>query len=177
MSKVLFTLRRCEPGDEATLALVGGASFLDAFAETLDGTDLLAHCTKNHSAESYAKYLSQPTTRAYVAELLPGKAAVGYILMCEPDLPLPDLSAADYELKRIYLLHRFQGTGIGRALMQQAIETTREIGRKRLLLGVYDQNFDAIEFYRKAGFDEVGERLFQVGSAIHHDAIMARIVD
>ncbi len=155
------------------LSLVAGASFLDAFAGALDGSDLLQHCQRNNSPESFAKYLAQPTARCVLAEVEPGDAPVGYTVCCEPDLPV-DIAPTDYELRRIYLLHRFQGLGIGRVLMDKAVASAHELGRTRLLLGVYGKNFDAIRFYEKAGFQQIGERYFTVGSSVHHDAVMAR---
>ncbi len=168
-----FTLRRCVSGDEPMLSLVGGATFLEAYADRLDGPDILAHSQKNHSAAKYAEYLAAPENRIYVAELPPGNAPIGYIVCTAPDFPI-STTADDYELRRIYLLHRFQGLGIGRALMDQAIASARELGYKRLLLGVYGQNFSAIGFYEKAGFKQIGERFFTVGATTHHDAVMAR---
>lgn len=169
-----FTLRQCHPGDEAILSLVGGSSFLETYADLLDSADILAHIKKNHSEAAYAHYLAAPENRTFVANLLPGNVPVGYILCTAPDLPIPGLGPADYELRRIYLLHRFHGTGIGRALMDQAIQTAREQRYKRLLLGVYGQNHAALRFYRKAGFTQVGERFFTVGKSTYHDAVMAR---
>jgi ribosomal protein S18 acetylase RimI-like enzyme len=173
MSSSAYRLRRCVPGDEYALSLVGGASFLEAFADVLDGSDILAHYNKNHTPDTYAKYMAMPTGRVTVAEMAPGNAPVGYIVCCEPDLPV-DLTADDYELRRIYLLHRFQGLGIGRALMDAAVDYARELGRKRLVLGVYGKNYDALRFYEKAGFQHIGERQFTVGATTHHDAVMAK---
>lgn len=175
MSETQFRLRQCGPGDEQMLSLVGGASFLEAFADVLDAPDILAHFHKNHSPEMYEKYMAMPTGRVTVAEIPPGNVPVGYIICCEPDFPIETLPS-DYELRRIYLLHRFQGLGIGKALMDRAIEYTRELGRKRLILGVYGKNHAAIRFYEKAGFTQIGERFFTVGSTTHHDAVMAREV-
>lgn len=171
-----FTLRPCRPGDEAMLSLVGGATFLDSYADRLDGADIVAHVQKNHSVEAYTHYLAVPENRAVVATIAPGLSPVGYTLCTLPDLPLPDIGPGDYELRRIYLLSRFQGTGIGRALILQAIATAAELGYKRLLLGVYGQNFAAIRFYEKAGFTQIGERYFTVGKTTHHDAVMGRTV-
>ncbi|WP_419804845.1 GNAT family N-acetyltransferase [Terriglobus sp.] len=168
-----FTLRRCVAGDEPMLSLLGGASFLEAFADVLDGPDILAHWQKNHSVEKYAEYLAAPENRIYVAEMAPGNAPVGYTVCTAPDFPI-DTTPDDYELRRIYLLYRFQGLGIGRALMDQAIVSARELGYKRLLLGVYGENFGAIRFYEKAGFTQIGERFFTVGATTHHDAVMAK---
>ena len=155
------------------LSLVGGASFLEAFADVLDGPDILAHWLKNHSVTKYAEYLTTPENRVYVAEVPPGNAPVGYIVCTAPDFPMPT-GPGDYELRRIYLLHRFQGMGIGKALMDQAIACALELGYKRLLLGVYGENHGAIRFYEKAGFTQIGERFFTVGATTHHDAVMAR---
>lgn len=168
-----FTIRTCGLGDEPRLSLVGGASFLEAFAGVLEGDDILAHFHKNHAPEMYAKYMAAPTGRVAVAEVTPGLAPVGYIVCCEPDFPIAT-SPADYELRRIYLLHRFQSLGLGRTLMDKAVTFARELGRTRLLLGVYGKNHDAIRFYEKTGFQQIGERFFTVGSTTHHDAVMAR---
>ena len=170
-----YHLRLCAPDDAAMLSLVASASVLEAFAGMLSGADLLAHCQLNNSPEAFAKYLAQPTARCVLAEADPGDAPIGYIVCCEPDLPI-DLTPQDYELRRIYLLHRFQGLGIGRALMDAAVDHARALGRTRLLLGVYGKNLDAIRFYEKTGFTQIGERFFTVGSTTHHDAVMARPV-
>ncbi|MGI4758619.1 MAG: GNAT family N-acetyltransferase [Janthinobacterium lividum] len=175
MDRSPFHLRTCDPDDSAALSLVAGASFLEAFAGVLTAPDVLHHCQQNNSPEAFARYLAQPATRCVLAEAEPGNAPVGYIVCCEPDLPV-DVTSADYELRRIYLLYRFQGQGIGKALMDAALSLAQEMGKKRLLLGVYGKNYDAIRFYEKAGFEQIGERYFTVGATTHHDAVMARMV-
>ena len=79
----------------------------------------------------------------------------------------------DIELKRIYLLSRYQGTGAGRALMQAAIAHARACGAPNLLLGVSRGNDRAVAFYRRAGFETVGTRRFQVGEGVYDDLVMA----
>ena len=157
------------------ISLVAGAAFLEAFAGELDAADVLHHCQQNNSPEAFTKYLSLATGRCVLAEAEPGRAPIGYMLTCEPDLPV-DVTHHDYELRRIYLLHRFHGLGVGRALMDAAVGATQELGRSRLLLGVYGKNYEAIRFYEKAGFKQIGERYFTVGATTHHDAVMARSV-
>ena len=169
-----FELRVCGPGDEERLALVGAASFLEAFAGFLDGEDILAHCRKQHSAEKYAAMLADAETRTGVAEVK--GSAVGYAVVCPPDLPI-SVRPDDMELKRIYLLHRFQGSGMGAALMEWSVETARELGKRRLLLGVNDQNDKAVGFYLRQGFEYAGTRSFQVGNTVCGDFILARRLD
>ena len=48
-----ITIRPCGKGDEQALALVGQATFLEAFAGILDGADVIAHCQRQHHVELY----------------------------------------------------------------------------------------------------------------------------
>jgi len=98
---------------------------------------------------------------------------VGYLLLARPSLPLRGLRQDDREVKRIYLLQRFHGAGLGRQLMRQAADAARDGGAKRLLLGVYAGNERALAFYRKAGFRKVGDRRFQVGANTYEDTMLA----
>ena len=178
---IRYQLRECAPGDEEALALVGAASFLEAFAGTLHGSAILGHCRKQHSAERYREWLNSPEAFAAMAEVAgpDGEAAeataapVGYAVLCPPDLPVP-LAPHDIELKRIYLLHRFQKLGIGTALMDWAVAKARSAGKRRMLLGVYGKNEPALAYYARCGFRQTGQRRFQVGDQVYDDAILAR---
>jgi ribosomal protein S18 acetylase RimI-like enzyme len=164
-------IRRCTADDAAALALVGAATFLESFAGILDGANILEHCANKHSEASYRAALTAPEAAAWLAEVK--GAPVGYALVTPPaELPVP-LDPGDLELKRIYLLSRFHGTGVGLHLMKQATEHAQAAEAKRLLLGVYAQNLRAIAFYRRQGFLEVGRRTFHIGTGTYQDLIMA----
>jgi len=167
------SIRRCQPGDESALSLVGQATFLETFAGVLSGPDILAHCAKQHASAKYAAWLTDPASAVWLAEIDPGQAPVGYLVLTTPDLPIADISSHDAEVKRIYLLHRFQGTGIGARLMATARAHAVAQGFSRLLLGVYSQNAAAIGFYEKLGYRRVGRRSFKVGENYYDDLILA----
>jgi ribosomal protein S18 acetylase RimI-like enzyme len=168
-----ITIRQCAPGDELALSIIGQATFLDTFAGVLSGKDILGHCVRQHSSEKYVGWLQDPASAVWIAEIEPGQAPVGYLVLTKADLPLPDISPDDAEVKRIYLLNRFRGAGLGRRLMQEAETHTRSHGIRRLLLGVYSRNAVAISFYEKLGYKRVGERTFTVGDSTYHDFILA----
>lgn len=165
------------PGDEHALALVGQATFLEAFAGALTGPDIVAHCASQHTDGIYASWLQQEGTRTWIAEVTPGAAPVGYLVVVPAKLSLADLRRDDLEVKRIYLLHRFQGSGLGRRMMDLAIDHARRQGAHRLLLGVYAGNRGAIAFYRHFGFRRVGQRQFRVGHTDYDDVILALELD
>jgi ribosomal protein S18 acetylase RimI-like enzyme len=108
----------------------------------------------------------------WVAEAERGGAPVGYAVLTEPDLPEAEPGPDDVEIRRIYLLSRFQGAGAGRRLMQAALDAARAAGKRRVVLGAYNEN-PVVGFYQRFGFEVVGERLFQVGPRSYHDVVLA----
>lgn len=176
MSSPEVALRSCSSEDAATLALVAAATMLEAFAGFIPGHALLAHCHANQTAAKFAGYLSDPATRAWLAEVEPGQAPVGYALLTAPDLPTELVEPGDLELKRIYLFSRFHGDGTGPRLLQIAIAEARAGGAKRLLLGVHPENHRALTFYQRNGFRRIGTRAFHVGSLTFEDPVLALVL-
>ena len=167
------TIRPASADDAHALAVVGAATLLEAFAGFIPGHALLAHCAKYHRAEAYATLFEQPQTRAWLAEVDPGSAPVGYCVLTAPDFPAELLQHGDSELRRIYLFSRFHGTGTARALTELAIAEARRQRAGRLLLGVHPENYRALAFYAKTGFARIGTRSFQVGTLQFHDPVLA----
>lgn len=168
-----ITIRPCTPDDALALSTVAAATFLETYAGIVDGQDILFHCRTTHAVESYERLLADPSRRLFLAEMAPGGTPVGFILISPPDLPTPT-GEGDIELTRIYLLHRFHGTGLGRRLLQTAVDVARAAEAKRLLLAVYSRNERADAFYRRNGFEQVGTRVFHVGDNGYDDYVLAR---
>lgn len=184
------TLRLATPDDAPALALVGAATFLEAFTWMLPGADIIAHCAKNHTPDAYRAALAQPQTRITLAVAATGGSPVGYAMLAEPELPSFGVQPGDIELKRIYLFSRFRSRrtapvldpsgkpiadlSAGQALMNAVIAEASAMGCHRLLLGTNADNQRAIGFYRRNGFSDAGKRSFQVGTQCCCDLIMAR---
>ena len=179
------TLRRATVEDAAALALVGGATFLEAYTWMLPGADIVAFCAVQHTVELYARYLAKADTRITLA-IAGEDVPVGYAMVTAPELPSFEVEVGDVELKRLYLFSRFRSSGTpvtgapgvraGQALMDAAIADARGLGAKRVLLGTHDVNERAIGFYRRNGFSEAGRRVFQVGGKSCCDLIFAKVL-
>jgi diamine N-acetyltransferase len=166
-------LRECTPADATALAIIAAATLLEAFAGLVPGDALLAHCQKNHIPSAYISYLEKPETRAWLAEVPPGAAPVGYAMLTAPDFPAGLAQDGDLEIRRIYIFSRFHGGGAGRRMMDLAIASARQQEAKHLLLGVHPGNQRALAFYRKNGFVQVGVRKFQVGTSLVEDPVLS----
>lgn len=163
-------IRPVVAGDEPRLALIGAATFLETFAGGIAGDALMAHCQKQHAAETYHGYLLDGA-RGWLAEL--GGAPVGYALLASPEVDAA--RSADLELKRIYVLSRFHGGGVAARLLEAVIAAAA--GCDRLLLGVKADNARAIAFYRKQQFQQIATRRFDVGGTLYDDVVMARSIN
>jgi len=152
--------------DVDRLSLVSSATFLETFAGMISGDALVAHCTKRH-APDYLAGLLENGARAWLAEV--DKAPVGYALLTAPELDAAQ--DGDIELKKIYLLSRFQGSGVANRLFDAVLAAAR--GHARLLLGVKDDNRRAIAFYTKQGFRQIATRRFDVGGTLYDDVVLA----
>ena len=188
------TLRRATLADAPALALLGGATFLEAFTWMLPGPDIIAHAAKHHNAAAYEHYFADANTRITLAVTGPALgfpdqpgSTVGYAMLCTPELPTLHVLPTDIELKRIYLLSRFRTAPVlapggspipnlrpAQALMDAAVADARALHRTRLLLGTHAGNLRAIAFYRRNGFTEAGTRTFQVGTQTCSDLIFAK---
>jgi ribosomal protein S18 acetylase RimI-like enzyme len=157
--------------DAAALSLVGAATFLETFAGLLDGEAIVEHCRIRQSEDYYRTALSAGC-RAFVAETATGRAPVGFALVGPPDLPVA--VEGDLELKRIYILSRYQGSGTGSTLMDAALNAAAAY--RRVLLGVYSGNSAARAFYERKGFAPIGTRDFFVGEVAYDDTIYAKAV-
>lgn len=57
--------------------------------------------------------------------------------------------------------------------IRQSLDAARQVGYQTLWLGVWEHNGRAQAFYRKWGFHEVGQHIFQLGSDAQTDVVMA----
>lgn len=81
---------------------------------------------------------------------------------------IPDRHGA-YELA-IFVLHEYQGSGIGTELIEALLGAGREEGVERVWLTVERWNTPATALYRKVGFESTGDGGFEIEMA-------ARLVD
>lgn len=170
MSDTIFDHVQIRPGlagDVGRLSLVSDATFLETFAGEISGDALVAHCANKHS-HAYLAGLLEAGAKAWLAEL--DGAPIGYALVNAPELDAAQ--DGDIELKKIYLLSRFHGSGIAARLFDAALAGAQ--GHDRLLLGVKADNTRAIAFYTKQGFAQIATRRFDVGGTLYDDVVLAR---
>lgn len=169
----MFKIRQASLKDAEMLSHIGVATFVESYTNDIEGAAMMAHCTNEHSRAAYENYLRQEETACWIAVHSQTGAPVGYALNCKPDLPI-DLKPNDIELKRIYVLSKYHGSGTAQTLLTHATAYAKAKHSARLLLGTYEENHRAMAFYIKYGFKTIGTRQFNVGGKIYDDIILAK---
>lgn len=156
------------PGDAARLSALAQATFTETFGHLYRAEDLAAFLAQIGPARWRAE-LADPAFRVRIAEA--DGAAIGFAKLGPSSLPV-EPRGASAELRQLYVLRPWHGTGVAAALMDWAIATARGDGALDLYLSVFVDNARAKRFYARYGFERVGRHAFMVGAHTDEDDVM-----
>ena len=101
----------------------------------------IAHYTQHFSNDEFdINYITEKD----------GDKLVGFLIMCNPKVECPGNKKGG-QIEVILVAPEYRGKGIGRKLMDEAIERFDKRGRTQLKV---DSEWEAVEFYAKFGFKE-----------------------
>ncbi len=167
-----ITIRRAAAADADMLSTLGATTFQSAFAADNDPDDMAAYLASAFSPAQQAAELADTRATFFIAEI--EGEAVGYAKLLAGEAPACVTGAQPIEVERIYARQEWLGHGVGEILMRACAEEAQRGGYQTLWLGVWGRNDRARAFYRKHGFHDVGEKIFQLGSDAQTDAVMER---
>jgi ribosomal protein S18 acetylase RimI-like enzyme len=166
---VSIAYRTAGPDDAAALAAMGRRCFAETFGPAFPPDDMALHLETHFGPDALPAEYLDPALRIRLAEE-DGEIAA-YLKLAPMSLSAPHEPGA-LEVKQLYVLTPWQGAGVAASLMNWAAETGRANGAPALYLSVWEQGDRAIAFYRKQGFEIVGEAPFRLGSRTYQDPIM-----
>ena len=100
----------------------------------------------------------------------------GYLKVNTDDAQSEKMGDESLEIERIYIKNKFQKHGLGKYLLKKAMEIAMESNKAKIWLGVWDQNENAIAFYKKMAFVQTGAHSFYMGDEEQIDLIMTKIL-
>ena len=165
-------IRHATSADAELLSELGARTFHEAFAHDNTPEDIDLYLRTSFSPDIQLQELAQAGVIFLVAESEGRPTGYAQLLLNSREESIE--AVRPMELRRIYALQEYIGTGVGKALMGAAIEEARQHRCDVLWLGVWEKNQRAIDFYRKWGFREVGTHLFSLGNDPQTDWIMIR---
>ena len=170
-----LTLRDAAETDIPALSHLATESFIAKFGELYSAQDLQTFLDENLSEPAIAAELANSQRVYQLAER--GGQLVGYTkigLTC--GFPGHARGQRVMELKQLYTAAGATGGGIGKALMDWAMDQFTTRGADEVQLSVYAYNDGAHRFYRRYGFDKVADITFRVGEQLDPEFLFARMI-
>ncbi|GAA4504031.1 GNAT family N-acetyltransferase [Hymenobacter ginsengisoli] len=154
------------------LAELGRQTFSETFAASNTPEDMAAYLAESYGPEIQLAQLQDPRCTCLLAEMQ--GQTVGYALLQEAStlgLPTDAPATRQLEIKQLYVVEDWIGTGLGKALMRRTLDIAQAAQVTAVVLGVWEHNERAKAFYQRFGFREVGEVAFRLGQDVQRDLI------
>lgn len=172
MAERLTEIRRATPGDAASLAAFAALTFRDAFERDNTPEDMALYLATNYSPARQAAELVDGSIVTLVADA--GDVLAGFAQLREGTAPECVTGPSPIELWRFYVARAWHGRGLAQGLMASSLEAAAKRGAGTIWLAVWERNERALAFYRKCGFEVVGDKEFILGTDRQTDRVMAR---
>jgi len=169
-SVFMVNLIKCTAADTAQVIEIGRITFYDTFIETNSEETILQYLERGFNFEKIKNELLDTNSIFYFAKI--DDQVVGYLKVnfAEAQTELHDNSSL--EIERIYIRKEYFGKGVANILFDKALEIAKENNLQYLWLGVWEQNFRALRFYEKLGFQKFDTHVFMMGPNAQTDFLM-----
>jgi diamine N-acetyltransferase len=162
------TIRTADAGDVAALSELAKRTWSDAFGDGVGPRDEAVALEEGRSETYFRDALRDRTLLVAVRD----GTLVGYVQFGDVEIPEVDVRPGDQAVQRLYVETALQGRGLGRQLLEAALEHPRLAHARRVFLQVWDENERAVRLYESFGFRQVGTTVFTVGSEVMEDLVL-----
>lgn len=167
---VSITLELVHPRSAAALAKLKAETFVETFAAENDPVHVEAHLDRAFSPAAVERSLSDERSTTWW--LLDDGVPVGFVKVNRGDAQTEPGLDDGLEVEQIYVRSSHHGQGLGRRLLEHAIQIARAEGSAFTWLGVWERNHRAIAVYERFGFVPFGDHVFLFGDEEQRDVLM-----
>ncbi len=154
-----MTIREFEPGDEASFRKLNEEWITRYF--TMEAKD-------DESLANPQSSILTPGGRIFFANI--GDECIGCCALLR-------LSADEFEVAKMAVAPKSQGSGVGRELLQAVVEAARSAGARRLYLETNHTLEPAIRLYHSVGFQDLPQERIVPSPYARADVYMEMILD
>ena len=155
-------IRLAKKEDAPFIAFLGRITFTETFGHFFrDKQDLLDYYNLTFSVEKIENGIEKPNNVFWIAFV--NRLPVGYAKLKLNSKSEFMESKNICQLQKIYVLKDFLSMRIGFELQNLLLKKSKELKFNKIWLSVLNSNERAINFYRKNGFEKIGNHDFQIG--------------
>ncbi|MBF2708269.1 GNAT family N-acetyltransferase [Flavobacterium soyangense] len=163
-------IRKATISDLGIIQEISKKTFVETFADVNTPENMGNYVRKNFNSTQVASEINNQESAFYLATL--DSETIGYLKINFGNAQTEINSQQAIEIQRIYILKAFLGKKIGKLLLGEAIKIGHQSGVDYLWLGVWEENYRALQFYNKNGFVEFDKHTFILGDERQTDLLM-----
>ncbi|HCN59371.1 MULTISPECIES: GNAT family N-acetyltransferase [unclassified Exiguobacterium] len=163
---------RCDVKDVRTLQAVSIETFSETFGSQNDPQHLEDYLNQSYNLEKLTRELEHPNSFFFFIKS--NEEIAGYLKLNVGDAQTELMKGKTLELERIYIRSAYQGTGLGKQLLEKTFEVAQAQGMEQVWLGVWEENHRALRFYQRFGFVQTGAHSFFMGEDEQVDLILTK---
>ncbi|MBM7573602.1 GNAT family N-acetyltransferase [Aquibacillus albus] len=163
-------LKECNLEDLQILQDLSIETFTETFKDQNTPGNMNAYLERAFNLNQLKKELSNVSSQFFFVYV--HNEAAGYLKVNINDAQSEEMGNESLEIERIYIKNQFQKHGLGKYLLNKVIEIAMERNKKKIWLGVWEKNENAINFYKKMGFVQTGTHSFYMGDEEQTDFVM-----
>ncbi|MDR4436380.1 GNAT family N-acetyltransferase [Bacillus tequilensis] len=167
-----INIKKCSREDTKILQEISIETFNDTFKDQNSPENMKAYLESAFNLNQLEKELSNVYSQFFLVYF--HHEIAGYLKVNTNDAQSEEMGDESLEIERIYVKSHFQKHGLGKYLLNKAIEMAIKRKKKKIWLGVWEKNENAIAFYKKMGFVQTGAHSFDMGDEEQTDFIMAK---
>ncbi|MDF2790171.1 MAG: negative regulation of sporulation protein [Neobacillus sp.] len=167
-----INIKPCTIEDLSMLQEISYETFIETFKDQNSPENMNAYLERAFNLKQLEKELSTISSQFFFVYL--NNEVAGYLKVNTQDAQSENMGEDSLEIERIYIRAKFQKLGLGKYLINKAIEIAEEQEKNKIWLGVWEKNENAIAFYKKLGFVQAGRHSFYMGDEEQIDFIMIK---
>ncbi|MGG1679445.1 GNAT family N-acetyltransferase [Neobacillus sp. NRS-1170] len=167
-----MTIKQCTLEDSRNLQEISFETFNETFKDQNSPENMKAYLERAFNLKQLEKELSNISSQFFFVYF--NNEVAGYLKVNTNDAQTEEMDEESLEIERIYIKNKFQKHGLGKYLLNKAMEIAMESNKKKIWLGVWEKNENAIAFYMKMGFVQTGAHSFYMGDEEQTDFIMTK---
>lgn len=169
---MIINIKKCTLEDSRKLQEISYETFNETFKHQNSPESMNAYLERAFNLKQLEKELSNIFSQFFFVYF--NNEVAGYLKVNTNDAQSEEMGDESLEIERIYIKNKFQKHGLGKYLLNKAMEIAMERNKKKIWLGVWDKNENAIAFYKKMGFFQTGVHSFYMGDEEQIDFIMTK---
>jgi ribosomal protein S18 acetylase RimI-like enzyme len=167
-----INIKTCTLEDSRKLQEISYETFIETFKDQNSPENLNAYLERAFNLKQLEKEISNISTQFFFVYF--NHEVAGYVKVNINDAQSEEMGDESLEIERIYIKNKHQKHGLGKYLINKAIEIAVKENKKKIWLGVWEKNENAIAFYKKMGFVQTGAHSFYMGDEEQTDFIMTK---